>query len=216
MGHPAPRTQAVIFEHLRKLFPRWLLALGDLDEETLSRDTYGSLAELFRSIEVTIEGAFEQTYILASEAPYLDMLGEERGKPRDAGESDADYRVRIRTFDQAVTLPAIKALLNLLVQIPPYEVQEWEIDTSFFNRDDFLNRGDRVFTGIEGFTIYMPPQESESLDDCFYNRGSYLNRENFMGSAIPGGPGAIYNLIYDAVRNIRAAGVSHRIELVES
>jgi len=214
MSHPTPRTEAQIFEHLRKLFPRWLLALADQDEETISRDTYHALAELFRSVEFKIEEGFEQTYILTATAPYLDLHGAERGKPREQGETDTDYRVRIRTFEDAVTLPAVKARLDRVVKVPPYTVQEWEIDTSFYGREDFLDRGDRVYAGIEGFTIYLPPQAPESLDDCFYNRAGFIGRENFMGSAIPGGPEAIYNLIYEAVKQIRAAGVAHRLELV--
>ncbi len=55
-----------------------------------------AIASIFQQIQLDTENAQTSTFILDSDAPVLDLHGDERTLPRNTGESDASYQTRIQ------------------------------------------------------------------------------------------------------------------------
>jgi hypothetical protein len=104
-------TKEQWFQKLKGWVPTWFFSSAEYQEAH-----FYALAELLRLLQVEMEAHRDQTFILQSTAPTLDLHGAERSTTRFAAEPDAHYADRIRLISNTVTVdvldPAINATLN--------------------------------------------------------------------------------------------------------
>jgi len=131
--------------------------------------TLSMIASVFEGAGISIEDLHGQTFILLALGDWLDEHGFERSVLRIEAEDDASYRERIRTFADAVTLPALTAAIGGELAIGPARIEEWLADgvwlapngspiESWFLGDTTL------YGGRIGVSVEIPEQSATTHD----------------------------------------------------
>ena len=94
-------AQERVYQRLKSALPSWAFsqATGELWE---------SIAVVFTSIKDQCESWVDATFILRAQGSWLDLHAADRGTSRKLGESDVSLRNRLRTPEDAVTIPALE------------------------------------------------------------------------------------------------------------
>ena len=101
---------------LQKFVPGWMFS----EDSELSVAVFTAMAALFSGIQQDADDQQAATFILTSPGPVLDLIGSERSIPRDPGELDAAYAVRIQNgLFTPVGATEIQALVNSVLNNGP-------------------------------------------------------------------------------------------------
>lgn len=116
---------------------------------------------VFHALESYAGWLFDQTFLSRAEGGWLDEHGRERGLERLTGETEEQFRSRVRAIEEKVTPEAIVNRVNAMLAVP--EATLYEHPLSFFAMDEFhpkysMYEGRRVFDGEYGFTVSIPDQ----------------------------------------------------------
>lgn len=165
------------------------------------------LAQLMRDeavLDVTVGG---------SDGQWMKLLAAGYGVFKIEGESDASLRIRLRNIEDQLTRPAIKAVVDELLDeagSTPCRVAEWwENDVSCWcdgtTVDDGYSYCDEASTGdyYNVFFVFVPligvhPGFGASCDD-----EDYCDDEAYAG--VGGALSATYDAIIDEVERVRAS-----------
>lgn len=111
--------------------PRWFFQDQGADEQV------AALAKIMQLGRAQVQTWLDATYILRATGFWLDQHAKDRNLARQSGESDAALRLRIRSYADAVTAPAIAAAVNaLLVQdgiTDPCAIYESRRDQAYYS-----------------------------------------------------------------------------------
>lgn len=197
------RTKAQWVEAFNSWLPQWWFQEVENQEDVL----YGIAAVLER-LEVQLEEHIRETYILTADAGYLDEHGLERNLHRFLGEFDPSFANRIRNIVNSVNGPALKMLVDALLQVGEATLIEDYNAHSFFNREYFLNRGVILIDEIyNAFSIVVDRQVHAPYS--FLNREYFTDREDFMGTNESSFE--LFRNIVDAVNAAKALGIVYRL-----
>lgn len=203
-------TQQQWFNRLQSWVPSWFFELSGVNYAH-----FWALAKLLAQEELIAEKKLNDTYITFAEGAYLDHKGEEWGVFRLFGESDADYRVRIRKSiaRSGVDKISIQELVTSLTG-PLSLVQEWHDSHNFANSGAYANIGhlmleeeyNQFYVFIDRIENLFPPSSFMNLD-AFLDTRSFLVDNEFNWD-VPSGEGeANFEAIWQAIQDAKAAGV---------
>lgn len=196
-------TQDQWYEKLRRLVPGWWF-----EEEDINKAVFHGFAKVLSLLDASLDDHIQETYICESEGAYLDEHGLERNLVRLAGEIDASFCERVRNIVNSSNCPSIKAIVDALLEVGESTFLEDFKDQSFFNREDFFNRGKIWFDFVHyAFSILVDKQVHEPYS--FFSREYFLNREDFYGtneSSLE-----LFQRIVEAVNKAKAFGVAYRL-----
>jgi len=194
---------------LKGWLPQWWFEQTENQEAVL----YG-MAAVLRELEVSMDEHTAETYICQAESGYLGEHGNERNLEREPGELDPSFAERIKNITNTTNCPAIKGIVDALLEVGEATVVEDYESTAFYSREDFFNRGEVLIDAIYNtFSIIVDRQVHDPYS--FYDREYFYGREDFIGtneSDIE-----LFRLIVSAVNKNKALGTLYRvIERVES
>lgn len=196
-------TQEEWFQRLSGWVPQWFF-----EEEVQNVAVFQGIAAVLAKLDAVGLQHISQTYLETAEAGYLDEHGAERNTPRVAGELDSQYRVRIRNIVNSSNCPAIKQLVDALLDVGEATIVEDHEGTIFLDREVFFNRGAILVTEIMNtFSIIVDNQVHAPYS--FYTREYFFGREDFIGtneSSLE-----LFQLIVEAVNRAKALGTLYRV-----
>jgi len=99
-------TEKELYDWARGMLPRWFF------ESERSEEEMGALVKVFDAVRAQVDEWQSMTFIdEAADLPpdFLDQHARDRGTRRQAGETDARLRLRLQTFDDALTRPVLLA-----------------------------------------------------------------------------------------------------------
>lgn len=199
------RTTAEILEQLQNLLPRYYESAEPL---------LAGLAAAMARAEQAYEVLAPLATVEDGEGIWLSLLGRGLGIRRASGESDESLRLRIRTVEDQVTKPAIKAAVDRLIAPDECQIIEWYEGPFLDDESDsgmWLDNTARLSGGPQSFLVVIPQQSTGFDFGSFLDEDLWLDDENaFIGEA-PEDP--VYAAIVNEVERIRAAGVFWRLVL---
>jgi hypothetical protein len=156
----------------------------------------------------------KETFICQAGEGFLDEHGWERNVYRESGELDPSFCARIQTISNTTNLPAIKAVVDALLQVGESIIIEDYDGGNYLSVDTYLNRGVVLIDPIvNAFSIIVDRQVHAPYSFC--NREYFCDREDFVGTNES--DFGLFNLIVSAVNKNKALGTLYRIiERVES
>lgn len=177
------------------------------DDQTTEAAIYG-IAAIFDELSNSLDKHFIQTFICNAVGAYLNEHGIERGLTRAASEIDASFQQRIKNITNSSNCPAIKALVDALLEVGEATIQEDDINGVFFSAESFFNRGEILIDPIiNTFSIVVDKQVHAPYS--FYDREYFMDREDFIGtneSSLE-----LFQLIVQAVNEAKACGTAYRL-----
>lgn len=185
---PGPTRYEKILAHGANAVPAYFRGT-DRDREDLK-----AVAAALLLVDSTATDWLRNTYIETAEGVWLDQHGADRGVRRQGGESDASYRIRLRTIDDAVTRAALldvaDAVLAAAGVVGTARMLEFPRDGLYLGASTaairgYFNRGDRIFITGRPLVIVMLP---------------------------PGTSPVVVAAVSDAIRIAKAGGVFHQVE----
>lgn len=205
---------------------QWLAKLksfvpSHLFEEELNLEAhFAGLAGVFAAIQEDQEDHTTETFILDSEGNFLDEHGNERSLKRVAGEVDPIYSERVRNIINQSNCPAIKALIDpFLINGESRIVEHWKeapfVDRALPGRlGVFANRKDTfIDVRYNAFSILVDQQIPAPItfaDRSLPGRvGSFCDRGDVGG--FDGSSQKVFDLIVDAVNEVKALGTVYRV-----
>jgi len=196
-------SQAQWYAKIKTWVPNWWF-----EEIENQQAVFQGLAKVLAELEVELDAHITETFICQADGDYLDEHGLERNLTRKTGESDADFCTRIRNLTNSTNCPAIKSLVDDLLEVGEATIVE-DYNAAFFcDREAFLNRGHLLLDQIyNAFSIIVDKQVHAPYS--FLDREYFATRENFIGrndSAIE-----LFELIVEAVNRAKALGVLYRV-----
>lgn len=182
--------------------PDWWTTSGE-DEAIL-----WGMAAVLEKLEVAMDSHVSETYITQAGTGYLDEHGLERNLTRLSGELNPAFADRIRNITNTTNKPALKALVDALLDVGESTiVEDWEGGT-FFNTEEFLNRGELLIDLIyNAFSIIVDNQVHAPYS--FFTREYFCDREDFVGtneSSLE-----LFQQIVEAVNRSKALGTVYRL-----
>lgn len=201
-----PRTQDEILARMRALYP----AVWVIDSLVDGLAVYQGIAKIFAQLEIVVDEFVNSTQVLLAEDNRLDLHAKGRGLVRGESELDPNLRTRIRTWDDQVTIPALEAGINALLETKGAYIDEHLPEGGFADRQVFFSdRGMRHYDDrFYIFTAYIPWQVSELLLNAFADRQiSFADRQVAFADDLLYFDQSIYKRVYDYIDNNRAAGV---------
>lgn len=153
----------------------------------------------------------------------LDQLGADRGIARQVGESDAQYRARVRSLPDTISPDAIqRSIAAVLVPFgsPAFDFEEtwdphyqtsWDMPSNNVGTPTFdLAHYDAVFSNIFTYddSRASPPFIDRWLDDVEARGAFIVVTPDLGGLDVPA-----YAAMYDMLQAIKAAGVAAILEL---
>lgn len=192
------------YKKLKSFVPGWFFE----EEEQINEAVFQGLAALFSELELRADEHQAETFILQADSGYLDEHGFERNLTRGDGELDPPFAERIRNIINTSNRPAIKALVDALLEVGESTVVEDFDHNLYFNRESFFNRGEIFIDAIYNvFSIIVDRQVHAPYS--FYDREYFYTREDFIGtneSSLK-----LFELIVDAVNRAKALGTLYRL-----
>lgn len=154
-------TKLEWYARLRSWVPGWVF-----EEEKANVALFMGMARVLELIQSDVEILFGQTMIDEAESPFLELHGDERNVFRISGESDAAFRIKIKTKSTKpqVSLPDIELIVNsLITEGVARIIEDWKGDT-YCDRGSFLNRRNILVDPIDhAFTILVDTQSDTSI-----------------------------------------------------
>jgi hypothetical protein len=162
---PLSVEQQAIFDFIAGALPKWFTsserALEDLHALVAAHDlSRQQIDQLFKQAKIlTADGP------IAGDPDWLNQHAIDRGTHRQAGESDESLRERLRTFEDAVTVPALLALMGAMLDADgvtgDYEIIELHRDGAYLvvqeelagtasGSDAFAKTGDVMTLTLDG------------------------------------------------------------------
>lgn len=182
--------------------PDWWVVSGE-DEAIL-----WGMAAVLEKLQASMQDHIAQTYIVGAETGYLDEHGLERNLLRLTGELNPPFADRIRNIVNTANCPAIKTLVDALLDVGEATITEDYNAGSFFNTEDFLNRGELLIEAIyNAFSIIVDNQVHAPYS--FFTREDFCDREDFIGtneSSLE-----LFQQIVEAVNAAKALGTVYRL-----
>ena len=191
---------------IRKWVPSDIFIDHGVEKEVITSAFFYAVAAMFQQIDQDKDDQFNTTFITRSTAPIEDLLGDERGKIRFVGESDANYAARIQAITSMTDTVNIKAAVDKLLLIAGCLIKESPRDNPYANRSTFCNRDDYVTAfGRNFFTLITPRQVHApySFSDSAYSDSDFVGTDISSNS--------IYTSIIALVNSMKAFGVLYRI-----
>ena len=196
-------TQAQWYERLKGWVPAWWF-----EEEENNEAVFQAIAAVCAKLDSVGLQHVTQTFICQAEAGYLDEHGAERNTPRFAGELDVQYRIRVKNIINSSNCPAIKGIVDALLDVGEATIVEDFDSAIFLNSEEFYNRGSILVTEIMNtFSIIVDNQVHAPYS--FYTREYFYGREHFIGtneSSLE-----LFQLIVEAVNRAKALGTLYRV-----
>ncbi len=150
----------------------------------------------------------QATFLLKATAPILDAHGDERGKPRLLGESDALYALRVQRITSQTYYAAIKAFIDSCLVVGECTIYQAPFDSPYFSRGAYCSRASLLIgIKVNYFIVSVPKQNHAPYS--FYTRGSYLSRQNFIGSLDT--TASTFESIIAGINDMKAFGVMYSI-----
>lgn len=200
------RTAEQILERIKALYPAvWVV--NTLDEGLA---VYQGIAKIMSSLEANVEGLIASTYVLEAFGNRLDLIAKGRGLRRGAGESDLKLQMRIRSWEDEVTKPALEAGMNTLLTTQGAYIEEHLKDGGFYDRRvTFFDRDFHFYDDkFLMFTAWVPWQASALILDAFADRQqAFADRQQAFMETLTDPDTGVYKRVYDFLNAKRAAGV---------
>lgn len=218
------RTEQEVRDHYLELAPGYMSEPGELLDAQIR-----AVAAILAAVESAVDTLHDRTFIATADGSWLDQHGDERGIHRLQDESDTDYRVRLTTIEDKLTIPAIVNAINAILVTGVATLEEhtldgcWMIRTGSPNPEGFF--GCRMYRSERAFSIYIDVQFSTTSDTAFLVRtgavaelesafmtrtGSVFEAAAFLdGDALA--PSDIYAQIIETIERLRGAGISFRV-----
>jgi hypothetical protein len=158
------------------------------------REDLHAYAAAMLIVDAAMSNWHRQTFIETAEGVWLEQHGRDRGISKQAGESDAAYRIRLRVLEDAVTPASILAIANAVLAAAGIA-------------------GSARLLELPRDALYLGSSTTQ-IRGCF-NRGLRLMRTGapLIIVILPAGtPAAVVAAVSDAVRIRKAAGVFHTVE----
>jgi len=197
------KTKEQWYSLLSSWVPQWWFNQVQTQEAVM----YGFAAVLER-LDGDLQDHFTETFICLSKDGYMDEHGLERNLSRLNGELDPEFCQRIRNIVNSSNCPAIKQLVDALLDVGECTIiEDWQ-GGSFFSREAFFNRGFLLIDLIyNAFSIVVDLQVHAPYS--FYSREYFMNREDFVGTNESSFE--LFERIVDAVNAAKALGTVYRL-----
>lgn len=195
-------TKAEWYSTLQGWLPDWWFTTEE-DEAIL-----WGMAAILERLEGSLGEHGGETFILTAAQGYLDEHGFERNLTRLSGELDPLFANRIRNLSNTTNCPAIKTLVDAMLDVGAATVVEDYAAMVFFDREFFHNRGAILIEAIYNvFSIIVDNQVHAPYS--FYSRENFCDREDFIGtneSSLE-----LFEAIIEAVNRAKALGTLYRL-----
>lgn len=195
-------TKAQWYTTLVGWLPSWWTVSGE-DEAIL-----WGVAAVLEKLEGSLGEHIAETYILQAALGYLDEHGLERNLSRLSSELNPAFADRIRNIVNTTNRPALKALVDALLDVGESTIVEDYDAGTFFNTEDFMSRGELLITAIyNAFSIIVDNQVHAPYS--FFTREDFCDREDFIGtneSSLE-----LFQQIVEAVNAAKALGTVYRL-----
>lgn len=196
-------SQSQWYEKLKSWVPQWFF-----ETEYYQKAHWQALAKVLADMEVVLDDHIMETFIAQASGSFLDEHGIERNLTRLINEMDSQFSVRIRNLTNSTNKPAIKQIVDGLLEVGEATILEDYEAIVFCNRETFANRGYLTIEQIyNAFSIIVDRQVHAPYS--FLDREYFATRENFIGrqeSSLE-----LFELIVEAVNRAKALGVLYRL-----
>jgi len=124
--------EQALYDWMRSSLPAWLFQDDDAAEEI-----WGAVVKGLQPVRDQIDSWVDALFITLAEDIWLNQHGRDRGTFRQASETDVAMRSRLRTVEDAVTLTALEAAVNAVLDATGVTadcaIVELRKDRAFFN-----------------------------------------------------------------------------------
>ena len=180
----------------------------DFSSENLQEAHMMALAKVLNTLQQDGENNVKETFILRSEGIFLDAHGVERNILRLGTEIDTNYAPRVQSLTNQSNCPSLNSLIDQLLLVGTATILEDSEAGVFFDREDFLDRGEVIIDAIYNvFSIIVDQQLHDPFS--FFDREFFCDREDFMGTNETSQE--VFDLILEAVNGAKALGTLYRI-----
>lgn len=173
------------YAKISKFVPSWYFEDKELSV-CFTRGTFKAIAAVFAAVSTDTDDQQDETFIMDSDAPFLDLHGDERSFPRTIGESDATYRPEVRdSLFRPVGAEFIQAQVN--AQLNNGVGQFYEnykngfLDDAFFSDDD-VSRTVAGAKWYDWWTVIIPVQTGGDLAQIKANVISVIETNKALGT----------------------------------
>lgn len=188
---------------LKGWLPQWWFEQVENQEAVL----YG-MAAILERLGQAVDDHTKETYICQAQAAYLSEHGFERNLFRYDAELDPAFAIRIKNITNTTNCPAIKEIVDALLEVGFAEIREDFNGGPFFDREYFSDRGDILINAIiNTFSIIVDRQVHAPYS--FYSREYFVDREDFIGRNDSGLD--LFNRIIESVNRNKALGTLYRL-----
>lgn len=152
--------QQALFDHARRSLPRWLTR-----GKTAVLEWLHAYTQLFDAARSQGQDWLDITYLGNAEGSELDQHALDRGTVRRVSESDDSLRERLRSIDDMITEPALKAGVDSILALDSLTESSWVAlrrDRAHYqvpgSSTAFLSRGYRM-TNAQipmGYIVILP------------------------------------------------------------
>ena len=186
-------------QRLKAVVPAWVLRTP----AGRTAAVFKAMASMMADIEKNLGEHIAETYIDTARGDFLNMIGDGRGKPRQPGEHDSRYRIRIKSIVNASSCPDIKSLIDPLL-VSRRKAFVGSLQRPFTDGRTFADSGAILqdFEEKNTFAVIVPRQVLPALS--FADSGAFADNTAFAGSLKA--DREIFDSIYQIVENEKAFG----------
>lgn len=196
-------NQDIWFDKLKSWVPQWFF-----EEEQFNVAVFQGIAKLLNEMECMLDNHIRETFLCQAVNGYLDEHGLERNLKRFLGELDTTFRERIKNLTNTTSCPAVKLIVDALLDVGESLIIEDFNGSLFFNRENFISRGEIMINPIYNtFSIIVDKQIHEPYS--FYDRENFLDREDFIG--LSESRLELFQLIVEHVNKSKSLGTLYRL-----
>lgn len=153
-------------DKIEKFVPRWYFE----EIDGLADAVFWGVAAVFHGIQQDVDDQQAATFITESEAPILDLLGDERSIIRNPGEGDPSYAGRIQSgLFVSVGLAELQTVVNAALNNGPaffienlqygyYDDPDISETPGFLYYDDYYSRWLDLTKWYNWWTVIIPEQ----------------------------------------------------------
>lgn len=190
---PYTATEQALYDHAKGALPRWLFQNANAKE-----DMFGAYVKIFDSARTQIAEWVSLSYLASATGVWLDQHAKDRGTTRQANETDATLRARLKTSEDAVTRPYLLSTINSTVDAAGVSGDAYMVEL----------RRDRGFFGDFAST---------SRNKAYFSRGYRMGKSGRPMRIIIilpyGSTTALKNSIDVFLQLRKPAGYSHTVEV---
>lgn len=175
-------TQQQYFDKITKFVPSWWFTTYKYTPAL-----FQAIAGVFSQISADCDDQQRETFITQANAPFLDLHGEERTKPRVVGELDPAYALRIQQITSQTDYADLLANINNVLLVKGAKILQPPKDKLYLSRGSFCSRDEYIDSfGLNYFIVVIPKQQHPHYTFVFNAEAPgfspYANRGNFCGS----------------------------------